>query len=327
MKFTGDAVLNAPVDRVWDALLDPSVLVRTIPGCERLESTGDNAYAMTVTAGVAAIKGTYAGSCELSDLDQHSSLVMKLQGAGAPGTIGADVNVALPRRRRRHDHGDLRRRRGRRRHGRRRRPADADLGLAPDGGRVLRQRRRASSAAPPPRWPPRPRRPERPPAAVPSAEAGPVSSSRPRSPRASRRSDDFVKGIVRRRRPGAGRRGRRRDLRPPAPLMADLTVDSTARDQAAAVARREISARELLDLHLARIAERNPQLNAIVSLDEERARDGRRARPTRRWPPGPSVGAAARAAVRVQGHPRGGRLAHDLRLAAVRRPRARPPTS
>jgi amidase len=56
--------------------------------------------------------------------------------------------------------------------------------------------------------------------------------------------------------------------------VADLTVESTARDQAAAVRRKEISARELLDLHLARIAERNPQLNAIVSLDEERARDG-----------------------------------------------------
>ena len=95
MKFTGDATLNAPVDRVWDALLDPNVLVRTIPGCERLEATGENAYAMTVTAGVAAIKGTYAGSCELSDLQPGSSLVMKLQGAGAPGTIGADVDVAF----------------------------------------------------------------------------------------------------------------------------------------------------------------------------------------------------------------------------------------
>ncbi|NYD41017.1 amidase [Nocardioides panaciterrulae] len=56
--------------------------------------------------------------------------------------------------------------------------------------------------------------------------------------------------------------------------MTDLSVDSTARDQAAAVRSRAISARELLDLHLERIAERNPQLNAIVSLDEERARAG-----------------------------------------------------
>ncbi len=54
--------------------------------------------------------------------------------------------------------------------------------------------------------------------------------------------------------------------------MSDLTVDSTARAQAAAVRSGEISARELLDLHLARIGERNPELNAIVSLDEDRAR-------------------------------------------------------
>jgi amidase len=57
--------------------------------------------------------------------------------------------------------------------------------------------------------------------------------------------------------------------------MADaVTVDSTARDMVAAVRRRDVSARELVDLHLVRIAERNPELNAIVSLDEERAREG-----------------------------------------------------
>lgn len=93
MKFTGENTLAAPVEQAWDALLDPAVLVRTIPGCERLEATGENAYAMTVTAGVASIKGTYAGSCQLTDLVEHESLVMKLDGAGAPGTIGATVNV------------------------------------------------------------------------------------------------------------------------------------------------------------------------------------------------------------------------------------------
>jgi carbon monoxide dehydrogenase subunit G len=93
MRITGENTLHAPVEKVWEALLDPAVLVRTIPGCERLEATGENAYAMTVTAGVAAIKGTYSGSCVLSDLDPHESLVMRLEGAGAPGTIGATVGV------------------------------------------------------------------------------------------------------------------------------------------------------------------------------------------------------------------------------------------
>jgi carbon monoxide dehydrogenase subunit G len=93
MKIAGEATLTAPVDRVWDALLDPRVLVATIPGCERLEQTGENAYDMTVTAGVAAIRGTYAGSCRLHDLEPRKSLVLSVQGAGAPGTIGAEVAV------------------------------------------------------------------------------------------------------------------------------------------------------------------------------------------------------------------------------------------
>lgn len=95
MKITGSAVVPAPVGAVWDAILDPRVLVSTIPGCSRLESTGENAYAMTVTAGVAAIKGTYDGTCVLSDLVVGESLVMALSGAGAPGTVDALVNVTF----------------------------------------------------------------------------------------------------------------------------------------------------------------------------------------------------------------------------------------
>ena len=52
----------------------------------------------------------------------------------------------------------------------------------------------------------------------------------------------------------------------------DLTVESTAREMARAVRERQISARELLELHLDRIEERNGEVNAIVSLDAERAR-------------------------------------------------------
>ena len=54
--------------------------------------------------------------------------------------------------------------------------------------------------------------------------------------------------------------------------MTGIDVYSTAREMVAAVAAKEISARELLDLHLARIADTNPDVNAVVSLDEERAR-------------------------------------------------------
>ena len=95
MRFTGESVLHARVDQVWDALLDPAVLVRTIPGCERLETTGEHTYAMTVTAGVASIRGSYDGTCTLSDLEEHEALMMHLRGAGAPGTIDAKVQVSF----------------------------------------------------------------------------------------------------------------------------------------------------------------------------------------------------------------------------------------
>lgn len=95
MKIQGSNVVAAPVDRVWEAILDPRVLVATIPGCERLEARGDHAYDMTVTAGVAAIKGTYTGTCTLSDLVDRQSLTMRLSGSGAPGTVDATVAVSF----------------------------------------------------------------------------------------------------------------------------------------------------------------------------------------------------------------------------------------
>ena len=56
--------------------------------------------------------------------------------------------------------------------------------------------------------------------------------------------------------------------------MPDIHCFSTAREMAAAVASKEISARELLELHLDRIGEVNPAVNALVSLDVDRAREG-----------------------------------------------------
>ncbi len=95
MKVTGEATLHAPVARVWDALQDPGVLVRTIPGCQQLEAVAPDDYRMTVTAGVASIKGTYQGSVKLTDQQHPSSFVLRAAGSGAPGTVQADVTVTL----------------------------------------------------------------------------------------------------------------------------------------------------------------------------------------------------------------------------------------
>lgn len=95
MKVSGTSILSADRAAVWRALNDPAVLVRTIPGCRRLESRGADAYAMTVAAGVGSIKGVYDGEVRLSDQQEPGSFRMHAQGSGAAGTIGADVAVRL----------------------------------------------------------------------------------------------------------------------------------------------------------------------------------------------------------------------------------------
>jgi hypothetical protein len=95
MKISGTSTLAADRATVFAALNDPAVLVAAIPGCQRLEALGADAYKMTVAAGVGSIKGVYDGEVHLSDHQEPSSFTMKAQGAGSPGTIGAEVMVIL----------------------------------------------------------------------------------------------------------------------------------------------------------------------------------------------------------------------------------------
>jgi uncharacterized protein len=95
MKVTGSAVLHASPDAVYAALTDPAVLSGTIPGCESLTALGDDRYRMTVTAGVASIKGSYEGEVSLHDKQVPSSFVLRAKGAGAPGTVEVTVPVTI----------------------------------------------------------------------------------------------------------------------------------------------------------------------------------------------------------------------------------------
>jgi carbon monoxide dehydrogenase subunit G len=95
VKVSGTATLHAPREKVWAALNDPAVLVRTIPGCLQLEEVGQDSYRMTITAGVASIKGTYQGDVALTDQEQPGAFTLRASGAGAPGTVSADVKVTL----------------------------------------------------------------------------------------------------------------------------------------------------------------------------------------------------------------------------------------
>jgi carbon monoxide dehydrogenase subunit G len=95
MKISGSSVLHASPDRVWAAVTDPAVLSAVIPGCDVLTPTAANTFALTVTLGVASIKGSYTGEVSFSDLVEPASLTMRAKGSGGPGTIDTTVAVVL----------------------------------------------------------------------------------------------------------------------------------------------------------------------------------------------------------------------------------------
>jgi carbon monoxide dehydrogenase subunit G len=87
MNIEGKHELNAKRDRVYQALTDPAVLQRCIPGCERLEKTGENTYSTTMKAGVGSIKGVFTGNVRLEDMRPPSHYRIVVDGKGQPGFL------------------------------------------------------------------------------------------------------------------------------------------------------------------------------------------------------------------------------------------------
>jgi carbon monoxide dehydrogenase subunit G len=95
MKIEGTHFLNAPRARVYESLIDPDVLQRCIPGCERLETTGENTYSATIRAGVGAIKGVFTGTVKLEDMRPPEHYRIVVEGKGAPGFVKGSGDLDL----------------------------------------------------------------------------------------------------------------------------------------------------------------------------------------------------------------------------------------
>src|SRR3989454_4545126 len=95
MKIEGSHQLNAPRERVYQCLIDPQVLQRCIPGCERLEKTGENTYAATIRAGVGSIKGVFNGNVRLEDMRTPEHYRIVVDGKGTPGFLKGSGDFEL----------------------------------------------------------------------------------------------------------------------------------------------------------------------------------------------------------------------------------------
>ena len=95
MKLSGAYQINALRQKVWDALNNPDVLTKCIPGCEKLERTEADTYTATLKVGVAGIKGNYMGKVSLKDIVPPTSYTLLVEGKGAPGFIKGASKIHL----------------------------------------------------------------------------------------------------------------------------------------------------------------------------------------------------------------------------------------
>lgn len=95
MKLSGSHHYPYPPEQVFEALLDPEVLSRTLPGCEDLQQTGENQYAGKLKMKVGPVQGVFQGKVELHELDPPTSYRLKLEGSGAPGFMNGDGAIRL----------------------------------------------------------------------------------------------------------------------------------------------------------------------------------------------------------------------------------------
>lgn len=98
MKIEGTQELQAKRERVFQALTDPAVLQRCIPGCERLEKTGENSYSTTLRAGVGSIKGVFTGNVRIEDVRSPEHYRIVVDGKGQPGFLKGSGDIDLEER-------------------------------------------------------------------------------------------------------------------------------------------------------------------------------------------------------------------------------------
>ena len=95
MDISGTYAFASPPARIWDLLMDPEAIESCIPGCEKLEPTGEGTYRARLTVALAAITGTYDGTVAISEKVPPASYRLTVEGQGRPGFVKGSARIAL----------------------------------------------------------------------------------------------------------------------------------------------------------------------------------------------------------------------------------------
>jgi len=86
MQFGGRYLVSAPRHAVWKALNDTQVLKAIIPGCRRIDWTGETTLELEIEVNLGLMQPVFAGDLELRDVIPAERYT--LAGKGRGGLLG-----------------------------------------------------------------------------------------------------------------------------------------------------------------------------------------------------------------------------------------------
>jgi len=95
MKLTGSYQINLEKQKVWEALNNPKILQKAIPGCEEFNKNSETEFTATATNKIGPFNATFTGDIELKDLNPPNSYKIKGSGNSPVGFANGEAIVKL----------------------------------------------------------------------------------------------------------------------------------------------------------------------------------------------------------------------------------------
>src|SRR5436305_14567307 len=98
MEFQNEFDVKAPLDQVWDAVLDLERVAPCVPGAEVLERTSDDGYKVGIKVKVGPVSLQYRGDVEIGDKDpsmHHAQVTAKARVARGQGPAHGIVGLTM----------------------------------------------------------------------------------------------------------------------------------------------------------------------------------------------------------------------------------------
>ena len=95
MKLSGSYQIKLEKQKVWEALNNPEILQKSIPGCEEFKKNSDTEFTATATNKIGPFNASFTGDIELTDLNPPNSYKITGSGNSPVGFASGEASVKL----------------------------------------------------------------------------------------------------------------------------------------------------------------------------------------------------------------------------------------